>query len=130
MWWWPGGRLFRGETFDDAAKRKIKDETGIHDNTKVIPIGIIDCWNTFFPDSNWDDNRATGKEGTQTVNLTIFCRYEGEDNMDTKMNEKAKSEYAVEAHKWISIKEALSNEYDKYVRLNVQKAIQKSYIRE
>jgi hypothetical protein len=46
------------------------------------------------------------------------------------MNEKAKSEYAVEAHKWISIKEALSNEYDKYVRLNVQKAIQKSYIRE
>ena len=130
IWWWPGGRLFRGETFDEAAKRKIKDETGICDNTKVLPIGIIDCWNTFFPDSNWDEGRRQGYEGTQTVNLTIFCRYEGDDNMDTKMNEIAKKDYAVEAHKWITVSEGLSDKYDKYVRLNIEKAIQKSYLHE
>jgi hypothetical protein len=28
IWWWPGGRMFRGETFYSAAQRKIKEETG------------------------------------------------------------------------------------------------------
>lgn len=28
IWWWPGGRMFRGETFQQAAVRKICEETG------------------------------------------------------------------------------------------------------
>lgn len=120
--------MFRGETFADAAKRKISDETGINDSSKIIPIGVIDCWNTFFPDSNWDNNRKSGYEGTQTVNITMFCKYIGDDNMDSKMNEKAHAQFAVDAHKWISVEEGRSNKYDKYVRLNIEKAIEKSFL--
>ena len=130
IWWWPGGRMFRGETFENAAVRKITDETGITDSKTIIPIAIIDCWNTFFPDSNWDEGRKSGYEGTQTVNITIFCKYIGDDNMDSKMNEKSKAEFAVEQAKWVTVKEGKSNKYDKYVRLNIEKAIKKSYLYE
>jgi len=44
------------------------------------------------------------------------------------MNEQNKKEYAVESHKWISINEGISEQYDKYVRLNIQKAIEKCYL--
>lgn len=128
IFWLPGGRLFRGETFADAAKRKIRDECGIKDDSEVIPIGIIDCWNTLFPDSNWDNDRRAGCEGTQTCNITIFCKYIGNDNLDEKMDEQKKKEFAVESHKWISLKEGISSQYDKYVRLNFQKSIDKGYV--
>ena len=29
LWWFPGGRLFKGETLQDCAIRKVKEETGI-----------------------------------------------------------------------------------------------------
>eukprot|EP00977_Amphora_coffeiformis_P013677 scaffold3642_cov182-Amphora_coffeaeformis.AAC.4 len=29
VWWWPGGRLLKGETFFDTAVRKAKQETGL-----------------------------------------------------------------------------------------------------
>jgi len=51
VWWWPGGRMLKGETFFDAAKRKAQQETGLNDVTCVQVLGI---WNTFFPTSNWD----------------------------------------------------------------------------
>jgi hypothetical protein len=122
--------MFRGETFENAAVRKITDETGITDSKTIIPIGIIDCWNTFFPDSNWDEDRRSGYEGTQTVNITIFCKYIGDDNMDSKMNDESKTQFAVEKSKWVTVKEGKSNKYDKYVRLNIEKAIKNCYLHE
>jgi hypothetical protein len=50
VWWLPGGRLLKGETFFDAAIRKAKQETGIDG---VKPIQILGLWNTFFPTSHW-----------------------------------------------------------------------------
>jgi transketolase len=43
--------------------------------------------------------------------------------MDSKMNERSKAEFAVEQAKWVTVKEGKSNKYDKYVRLNIEKAI-------
>ncbi|KAL3936078.1 MAG: hypothetical protein SGBAC_008532 [Bacillariaceae sp.] len=35
VWWWPGGRLLKGETFFDAAKRKTQQETGLKEVTPI-----------------------------------------------------------------------------------------------
>ncbi len=74
IWWWPGGRMFRGETFEDTALRKIRDETGAGDAACASAVGIVNVWNTFFPDSSWDQGRHPEHRGTQTVNVSVFCR--------------------------------------------------------
>lgn len=33
----------------------------------------LQVWNTFFADSCWDSGREPGYEGTQTVNVVVFC---------------------------------------------------------
>jgi len=120
IWWWPGGRLLRGETFYVAAIRKIRDETG-NPLAKVVPRGIVNVWNTFFPDSNWDENRLPEKVGTQTVNISVVCVLDSEINLD----ENAKKQWAVDSHRWIDVADALEDgAYDKYVRLNVLRAQQ------
>ena len=127
LWWWPGGRLFRGETFFDTAVRKIRDETGCPD-AKVTPIGFVNVWNTFFPDSHWDSERGTGREGTQTVNIVVVCEL-GDGQELACLGPDAKEQWAVEAHRWISASEALvPNMYDKYVTLNVKLAIEKGFL--
>lgn len=122
IWWWPGGRMFRGESFFDTAIRKVKDETGTS-NIKVTPIGIVSVWNTFFPDSAWDKKRLPGHEGTQTVNVTVVVDI---DDSETKIDFKtsAGKDWAVEAHRWISVSEGLvPGDFDKYVRLNIELAL-------
>jgi ADP-ribose pyrophosphatase YjhB (NUDIX family) len=126
IWWWPGGRLFRGESFFDCAVRKIRDETG-NKQAKVTPVGIVDVWNTFFPNSSWDANRVPGREGTQTVNITVYCILEEEG---LSVDYTAKDVWAVEKHKWVTPSETLvPGMYDKYVTLNVKKAAQLGYVK-
>jgi ADP-ribose pyrophosphatase YjhB (NUDIX family) len=125
IWWWPGGRMFRGETFFDTCIRKIRDETG-NQMADVVPVGIVNTWNTFFPDSNWDLGRAPGKEGTQTVNIVVFAEI-GDGELE--LNTEASKSWAVEAKRWVSVREALSlGRYDKYVRLNVEQAVTLGYL--
>ncbi len=126
IWWWPGGRMFRGETFFDCAVRKIRDETG-NKEAVVVPKGVIQVWNTFFPDSNWDNDREAGREGTQTVNVTIFCEIEGDHEIVSVA--AAQNQWAVEQQRWVSAGEAVKDgEFDKYVSLNVKKAMQLGYL--
>lgn len=40
IWWLPGGRLFKGETFFDGAKRKARDETGLSEVTPIQVLGF------------------------------------------------------------------------------------------
>lgn len=119
IWWWPGGRMFKGETFFECAIRKIRDETGNKD-ARVTPVGIVDVWNTFFPDSSWDRDRAPGREGTQTVNITVVCLLE-DDEFD--LVQTAQEQWAVEARRWVTPSAAVQEgAFDKYVSLNVRKA--------
>jgi len=126
MWWWPGGRLFRGETFYDTAIRKIRDETGNKQAT-VCPVGMLHVWNTFFPDSHWDEERAPGREGTQTVNVTVVCELVQDLEVE---QEAARSNWAVEASKWVSAQEVLTQDgrYDKYITENVKLAVAKGFL--
>jgi ADP-ribose pyrophosphatase YjhB (NUDIX family) len=125
IWWWPGGRMFRGETFFDCAVRKIRDESGSK-SAKVTPLGIVNVWNTFFPDSNWDEHRPAGREGTQTVNICVACEI---DDADIAMAKSEQAAWAVEASAWITPEALLQRgAYDKYVSLNVQRAIELGYL--
>ncbi len=126
--------MFKGETFFATAVRKVRDETG-NKEAKVKSVGIINTWNTFFPDSNWDEGRAVGREGTQTVNIAVFCELDDDNfsnNNDNKVPNSAASppistnnEWAVEEQKWVTVEEALQDGvFDKYIRLNVHRAKQ------
>lgn len=60
MWWFPGGRLFKGESIDTAAGRIVKAET----NLSLIHTDYVGKDETMFP----TDPFGHGK-GTHTVNL-------------------------------------------------------------
>jgi hypothetical protein len=56
------------------------------------------------------------------VNIVVVCSFDGND--DDFNIDRSKKEFAVEEHKWVTIKEACENgKYDKYVRLNIEKSI-------
>jgi len=44
QWWFPGGRIHKGESIFDAAKRKCKEELGI----EIIPRYIVSVEETIF----------------------------------------------------------------------------------
>jgi colanic acid biosynthesis protein WcaH len=59
-WWFPGGRIRKGETWQECAKRKGKEELGID-----LPIGnIISIENYFADDADW-----------HTVNLVVHAYF-------------------------------------------------------
>ena len=60
-WWFPGGRLYRGEQMEEAVRRILWDETGLH----VFEPAEFFAWeNALYPASPW------GYEcGTHTVNF-------------------------------------------------------------
>lgn len=138
IWWWPGGRMMKGETFYSAACRKIREETG-NLSLALTPVTVLKVWNTFFSDSNWD---TENEKGCQTVNIIVICvvddccettsseesSQQGGRNLFLKESSK---EWAVEAHRWVSVKEALTpGKYDKYVRLNVEEAVARGFLQE
>lgn len=101
LWWLPGGRLLKGETFFAAARRKAEQETGL---SQVKPIQVLGVWNTFFPYSHWDTEES---KGTQTVNPIVLVELEG--NGDVKLDKTS------ENFKWISIDPKDNPDADKYV---------------
>ena len=104
LWWLPGGRLLKGETFFDAAKRKAQQETGLKD---VDCIQVLGVWNTFFPTSHWDTETS---KGTQTVNPIVLVELK-EPGADVKLDETS------EQWRWIGLDpdEAANDGVDRYV---------------
>lgn len=104
VWWLPGGRLLKGETFFAAARRKAQQETGL---TDVTPIQVLGVWNTFFPTSHWDTDT---EKGTQTVNPIVLVEL-NRAGADVVLDETS------ERWRWISLDpvEAAANNEDKYV---------------
>ena len=104
VWWLPGGRLLKGETFFAAATRKAREETGL---TAVQPVQVLGVWNTFFPTSNWDTEE---KKGTQTVNPIVLVELQ-EAGADVQLDETS------ENYRWIGLDPATAeaNGEDRYV---------------
>lgn len=104
VWWLPGGRLLKGETFFAAARRKAQQETGL---TDVNPIQVLGVWNTFFPTSHWDTET---EKGTQTVNPIVLVEL-NEPGADVKLDETS------EQWRWIGLnpEAATKNGEDRYV---------------
>lgn len=104
VWWLPGGRLLKGETFFAAAVRKAKQETGISD---VKPVQVLGVWNTFFPTSHWD---TPTEKGTQTVNPIVLVEVTT-PGADVKLDDTS------EQYRWIGldVDQAKANGEDKYV---------------
>jgi len=105
FWWWPGGRMLKGETFFDAAKRKAQEETGL---TNVSCLQVLGIWNTFFPTSNWDTEK---EKGTQTVNAIVLVELNDTEGANVELDDTS------EEYRWISLdpSEAEKNGEDKYV---------------
>ncbi len=62
IYFFPGGRMHKGESFFECAKRKCYEEAGL----EIVPMQIIDVYNTIYPDSAWDCQ-------THTVNIAVFA---------------------------------------------------------
>lgn len=113
IWWLPGGRLVKGETFFDCAKRKAMQETGISD---VKPVQVLGVWNTFFPRSSWDTPES---QGTQTVNPVVLV----EINSSAGTTQQIKLDAQSTGSRWITLDpaEAIANNEDKYVIESLQR---------
>lgn len=108
LWWLPGGRLIKGETFFEGALRKVKEETGLkNDDNAIKPIQILGFYNTFFSRSSWDTEE---EKGTQTVQPIVLVKLEKHVN-DILLDRTS------ERYRWISLdpEEAKINKEDEYV---------------
>lgn len=71
-WFWPGTRLFKGETFETAAKRLAQEELGIEINLK----SRLGTYAHF-----WDEGAFDGVKTTHTVNVVYQATTETPDNI-------------------------------------------------
>ena len=99
-WWVPGGRVYKNEKLEEAAKRKIFEEVGL----KVKVNKMIGIYETIFEKS------AFGKidGGTHTINIGFLVEAE-DKNLKIKLD-KTSAEY-----KWIDKIDESLPEYVKRV---------------
>ena len=91
-WWFPGGRVFKNETLEDAAKRKLKEETGfVAKNIKKLGVD-----ETIFPRGPFGGN-------THTVNVVFYV---GIDDISTCTLDAQSSE-----SKWFDVVDESWNPY-------------------
>ena len=93
VYWFPGGRLYKNETFQEAVKRKAKQEIGV--NVKIIK--QLGAFETIFPDSNINE-----KINTHSINTTFIV---------SPLSENIKLDPQSTDFKWISKIEKYLPEY-------------------
>jgi ADP-ribose pyrophosphatase YjhB (NUDIX family) len=91
LWWMPGGRVLKGESFYESAIRKVKIESGLD----ICPIAKLSTYSTYFPESAWDVH-------TDTKNTVILALCDNEYVANTEH---------LNAFKWVPIKEAPGDPY-------------------
>jgi|SRR5581483_5060805 len=108
VWWLPGGRLFKGESFIQCALRKCKDEVGL----SVTPCALLGVYSTVFDTSAW-------KCPTHTVNIAVlaFC-----DN-----SYSAKLDNNHDQYRWVSLEEVPEDTYIKQVYYAALAKLSKEY---
>ena len=62
QWWVPGGRVLKGETLEEAFKRKMREELGIDVNV-LMPIGYFEI--------RHDDDPRGGPDGVHQVSIVF-----------------------------------------------------------
>ncbi|MCK9344989.1 MAG: NUDIX domain-containing protein [Candidatus Pacebacteria bacterium] len=85
QWFFPGGRIFKGEGLEDAAKRKAQEELGIEISIEKI-LGVDE---TMFPDGPFDDS-------THTINVVFLAN--SKDDGDTVALDTQNEEYQWYTH--------------------------------
>ena len=95
QWFFPGGRILKGETLEDAVRRKAKEEIG----TEILIREIIGVEETIFPDGPFGGP-------THTINVVFLATAVQPENvisLDTQNDE----------YKWFSY---IDNTWHPYVK--------------
>ncbi len=107
IFWVPGGRIYKGESFFECAQRKCNDEIGI----KITPQAIVNVYSTVFPDSSWDCP-------THTINIVVLAYCDQESILP-------KLDHFHSGYKWVSIYQAIEDPYIEAIRLDTLMLMQK-----
>lgn len=99
FFWFPGGRLFHGETLEQCALRKVKEETGL----EVSLWNCLGTFETFFEDSEFDCP-------SHTINTTFIAVYTGSKRIVKISLNQTSSEYG-----WFVGNEPILDEYIKNI---------------
>jgi colanic acid biosynthesis protein WcaH len=94
----PGGRVHKNEKLEDAAKRKVLEETGL----KIRILKNLDTYETMFDDVPFKNL----KTGVHTINVT-FLAEPIEENAEIKIDSTSS------AFKWIN---KIENDVHPYIR--------------
>lgn len=94
-WWFPGGRIFKNETLQDAAIRKARQETGL--DIKIEKLLGVD--ETIFPDGPFDSS-------THTINVVFLAACTNPANIVTLDDQN-------DTYQWFS---CIDNTWDPYVK--------------
>ncbi|MCF7900330.1 NUDIX domain-containing protein [Candidatus Babeliales bacterium] len=97
LFWVLGGRVYKGESFFDTAKRKCKEEAGID----VIPVTLLGIYSLTFTKSEWNCSTHT-----PTVGVLAFI-----ESKNTLFLDQDHSEY-----KWVSCESENEDEYIEQLR--------------
>jgi len=97
-WWFPGGRVLKGETLEEAAVRKIKEELRI--KTKTGDYKFLTTDQTIFKDS------ARKGISTHSINSVFLIRLGKKQDIDIKDSDLAEI-------KWF---DSVEKEFNSYIK--------------
>lgn len=100
LWWFPGGRVLKGELLENTAIRKIKEEIGLN----IKKVKLLGVEETMFSDGpfGWP---------THTVNIVFLAELPGKIT-DIKLDNQS------EDYKWFSKSEKSFHPYiKKFIRI-------------
>jgi colanic acid biosynthesis protein WcaH len=100
-WFWPGGRLYKGEHLDDAAERIAREELG-------LPVDIERRLGVHA--HFWDTASVTGAASRHTVNVVFLVS--PTDSLDISLDSQ---------HDDWKLVHSVDERYHEYVRLYVER---------
>lgn len=93
QWWFPGGRIFKGESFYQSAVRKTKKESDLD----ICPIAQLSTYSLYFAESAWGPGVHTDTKGTVVL---VLC-----DDQPLLLDEHH------QAFKWVPMDEIPTDPY-------------------